>query len=276
MSNPVKFKPRMLGIICNWCCYGGADLCGVSRFQYPPYIRLIRVMCSARVDLAHIFLAFSTGQDAVFVGGCHLGDCHYITEGNYDALGVVTLGKKILQYLGINSARLRLEWVSAGEGIRFAHIMNEYSRQVEEFGPLGQSEGLGRQELQFRLRTAMKLIPYIKLVQTERLRPPRTLRVTGEQEQNYHDFFNSDEVNRILAETIFDKLALTQIVSLLGEKPLSTAEIAEALGLTASEVSRHLGVSSRHRLVRYDQTWKRYALAGDSQDPGRLAAPVPG
>ena len=110
------FKPRILGIICNWCCYGGADLCGVSRFQYPPYIRLIRVMCSARVDLAHILLAFATGQDAMFVGGCHLDDCHYITNGNYDALSVVTIAKKLLEHIGVNPDRLRLEWVSAGAG----------------------------------------------------------------------------------------------------------------------------------------------------------------
>lgn len=253
-------------MICNWCCYGGADLCGVSRFQYPPHIRLIRVMCSARVDLAHILLAFSTGQDALFVGGCHLGDCHYITNGNYDALGVVTLGRKLLKHIGVNPDRLRLEWVSAGEGIRFANIMNEFSRQVEELGPLGQNEGIAKQDLKFRLEAIRKLVPYIKLVQTERLRPPLTLRVSGEQEQNYHNFFNSDEANKIIEESIFDKLAITQIVSLLGERPLTTGEIAKGVGLTPSEVSKHLGTSSRHQLVRYDESQKRYALAIGSHD----------
>jgi len=255
------FKPRILGIICNWCCYGGADLCGVSRFQYPPYIRLIRVMCSARVDLAHILLAFSTGQDAMFVGGCHLDDCHYITNGNYDALSVVTITKKLLEHIGVNPDRLRLEWVSAGEGIRFANIMNEFGRQVEELGPLGRSEGIDRRILETRLEAVKKLVPYIKLVQTERLKPPRSLRVPGEQEERYDRFFNSDEVNRIFREMIFDKLAISQIVSLLREKPLSTAEIAKIMGLTPSEVSRYLASSSRQRLVHYDETEKRYALA---------------
>ncbi|HPP06882.1 MAG TPA: hydrogenase iron-sulfur subunit, partial [Syntrophorhabdaceae bacterium] len=137
-----KFKPKMVGIICNWCCYGGADLAGVSRFQYPTYIRLIRVMCSGRVDLKHIFLAFETGHDAVFVGGCHINDCHYNPEGNYDALSMVSFCKKLLEYIGINPDRLRIEWVSAGEGIRFADIMNEYSKQIEALGPLGHAEGL--------------------------------------------------------------------------------------------------------------------------------------
>lgn len=261
MSAGVKFKPRMLGIICNWCCYGGADLCGVSRFQYPPYIRLIRVMCSARVDLAHILLAFSTGQDAVFVGGCHLDDCHYITNGNYDALSVVTIGKKVLGRIGVNPDRLRLEWVSAGEGIRFASIMNDFGREVEELGPLGSSEGVGRDELKSGIEAAMKIVPYIKLVQTERLRVPRSLRVSGEQEENYRKFFESEEVNRVFEETIFEKLAIARIVSLLRDGPLSTSEIAKGVGLTPSEVSRHLGTSSRHRLVKYDGTRNRYALA---------------
>lgn len=261
MSTGSKFKPRILGMICNWCCYGGADLCGVSRFQYPPYIRLIRVMCSARVDLAHILLAFSTGQDAVFVGGCHLDDCHYITNGNYDALTTVTICKKLLNHIGVNPDRLRLEWVSAGEGIWFANIMNEFGREMEELGPLGKSEGIDEPTLKFRLEAVTKLVPYIKLVQTERLTVPLNLRVSGESEENYGKFFDSDEVNKIFRETIFDKLAISQIMLLLGEGPLSTAEIAKRLGLTPSEVSRHLNASSRQRLVRYDESRKSFALA---------------
>ncbi len=261
MSGGAKFKPRILGIICNWCCYGGADLCGVSRFQYPPYIRLIRVMCSARVDMAHILLAFSTGQDAMFVGGCHLDDCHYITNGNYDALSVVIITKKILGHMGVNPKRLRLEWVSAGEGIRFANIMNEFGREAEELGPLGKSEGIPREVLEARLKAASELVPYIKLVQTERLRAPRSLRVSGEQEAHYHRFFESDEVNRIFKETVYEKLAMNQIMHLLKKGPLSTGKIAEAVGLTPSEVSRHMNTSSRHGLVRYDTGAKCYTLA---------------
>ena len=248
-------KPKILGFVCNWCCYGGADLCGVSRFQYPPYIRLIRVMCSARVDMAHIFLALSTGQDGVFVGGCHLNDCHYITNGNYDAFGMVSICKKILGHIGVNPDRLRLEWVSAGEGIRFANIMNDFGAQIAKFGPLGQSEGIGEQVLKFRLEAAAKLVPYIRLVQTERMRVPvRT-------EEEYQKFFASDEFNRLFEETIAEKLAIGQIVALLQKEPLATPEISRALGLTPSEVSRFLISSSRQKLVRYDEGMKRYALA---------------
>ncbi|MBF0526034.1 MAG: hydrogenase iron-sulfur subunit [Deltaproteobacteria bacterium] len=169
MSTELKFKPRLIGIICNWCCYGGADLAGVSRFQYPPYIKLIRVMCSARADLLHIFRAFANGQDGVFVGGCHLGDCHYITEGNFDALSMVQLCKKLLEHIGVNPERLRIEWVSAGEGIRFANTMHEFSKKIEELGPIGKGEGLDENGLKSGLEEVIKLIPYIKLVKMQKL-----------------------------------------------------------------------------------------------------------
>jgi F420-non-reducing hydrogenase iron-sulfur subunit len=196
------FEPRILGFLCNWCCYAGADLAGVSRFQYPPDIRVIRVMCSGRVDPAHIFRAFSTGQDAVFIGGCHLNDCHYVTHGNYDALGMVYICKKLLEYIGLNPERLKLEWVSAGEGIRFANMMNEFGPRIKKLGPLGKGEGIDEHELKFKLEAVTKLIPYIKLVLSERLRVPvRT-------EEAYTKFYTSEEFSRLFNELITDKLAL--------------------------------------------------------------------
>ncbi len=196
------FEPKILGFLCNWCCYAGADLAGVSRFQYPPHLRVIRVMCSGRVDQAHIFRAFATGQDAVFIGGCHLNDCHYVTHGNYDALAMVYISKKLMEYIGLNPERLRLEWVSAGEGIRFAAIMNEFVPGIQKLGPLGQSEGLDEEELTFKLEAVTKLTPYIKLVQSERLR------VFDRTEHAYTQFFTGKEFNRLFEELIADKLAL--------------------------------------------------------------------
>ena len=194
MSKDSKFIPKMLGIICNWCCYGGADLCGVSRFQYPTYIRLIRVMCSGRVDLKHIFLAFSNGADAMFVGGCHINDCHYNPEGNYDALSMINLCRKLLEYAGINPKRLRLEWVSAGEGIRFANIMNDFAREVEELGPLGKSEGIDEGELKARLEKVAKLIPYLKLTKM------KELALHTHDEETYTRLYTSEEVERLIRE----------------------------------------------------------------------------
>ena len=255
MSTELEFRPRLLGIVCNWCCYGGADLCGVSRFQYPPYIRLLRVMCSGRVDLGHIVRAFSNGMDGVFVGGCHINDCHYVTEGNYDALGTVRLCKRLLGHIGVNPERLRLEWVSAGEGIRFANIMNEYGAQVQHLGPLGRSEGIEKDELAFRLRAVAQLVPYLRLVQAERLRVfPRT-------EEAYNRFFDSAEFDRLFGELVADKLAVSEIMLLLGKGPLTTGGISERLGLSPSEVSKHLKSSSKQGLIRYDVSRRSYCLA---------------
>jgi len=202
MAEGHKFEPKILGFLCNWCCYAGADLAGVSRYQYPPNIRVIRLMCSGRVDPAHIFRAFLTGQDAVFIGGCHLNDCHYVTHGNYDALSLVYICKKLLVHIGLNPERLRLEWVSAGEGIRFANMMNEFGPRIEKLGPLGKSEGLDKQKLKFKLEAVVRLIPYIKLVQSEKLRVPvRT-------EEAYTKFFTSEEFDRLFEKLIGDQLDL--------------------------------------------------------------------
>jgi len=196
-----RFEPRILGFLCNWCCYAGADLAGVSRFQYPPNIRVIRLMCSGRVDPAHIFRAFAAGLDGVFIGGCHLNDCHYVTHGNYDALAMVYISQKLMAHIGLNPERLQIEWVSAGEGIRFANIMNEFIPRLQKLGPLGKTEGLEEQEWKSKLEAVLKLIPYIKLVQSERLRVPvRT-------EEAYQEFFNGEEFDRLFHESIGDKLA---------------------------------------------------------------------
>jgi coenzyme F420-reducing hydrogenase delta subunit len=240
-----KFEPGILGFLCNWCCYAGADLAGVSRFQYPPNMRIIRLMCSGRVDPAHIFRAFSTGQDAVFIGGCHINDCHYVTEGNYDALSMVYICKKLLEHIGLNPERLRLEWVSAGEGIRFAHIMNEFVPRIEELGPLGKGEGIDQHELKFKLEAVMKLIPYIKLVQSERLG------VSDRTEKAYNQFYTGEEFNRLFNELIANKLIESQMLLLLRERPRSIGEISKTLGLSPSEVSRHLNISARQGLVRF-------------------------
>ena len=212
-------------------------------------------MCSGRVDLAFVLRAFSNGADGVFIGGCHLNECHYITDGNYDALSMVLLCKKLMEHIGVNPERLRLESVSAGEGIRFAEAMNDFGKKVKKLGPLGKGEGIDETGLKFKLEAVTKLIPYIKLVERERLRVPI------KSEEEYHRFFTSDEVNRLFNELIVDKLAISQIMLLLRERPLSTGNISKLLGLTPSEVSRHMNSSSRRGLVRYDESQKCYSVA---------------
>jgi F420-non-reducing hydrogenase iron-sulfur subunit len=218
-------------------------------------MRLIRVMCSGRVDLAHIFRAFSKGADGVFLGACHLGECNYITHGNYHALTTVNIAKKVMEHVGLDPERLRIQFMSGAEASLFVESVNDFIKKVKVLGPLGKPEGMDASALKFKLDTVTELIPYIRLVERERLRMPAM------SEEEYHRFFAGDELKRIFDETIAEKLAIGQIVSLLREEPLSTGSIAERLGLTPSEVSRHMNTSSRHGLVRYDVARKCYALA---------------
>jgi F420-non-reducing hydrogenase iron-sulfur subunit len=130
-----QFEPKIVAFFCNWCTYTAADLAGTSRMTYEPNIRIIRVMCSGRIDPQFILSAFREGADGVLIGGCHPGDCHY-QEGNYKALRRVQLLHKLLKQFGIEEERLRLEWISASEGDKVQEIMNKMTKQVKELGPL--------------------------------------------------------------------------------------------------------------------------------------------
>jgi coenzyme F420-reducing hydrogenase delta subunit len=218
-------------------------------------MRLIRVMCSGRVDLSHVFRAFLKGVDGVFLGACHLNECNYVTHGNYHALTMVNLAKKLLEHIGLNPERLRIAFMSGAEANLFVDGVNGFVKKVKELGPLGRGEGLDEKELKFRLEAVIGIIPYIRLVERERLRLPAM------PEEEYRKFFDSDELKRLFSETIADKLTLSQIMLLLREGPRSTAEIARSLSLTPSKVAKHLNASSKQRLVRYDESRKCFALA---------------
>ena len=134
----MAFEPKIIGFLCNWCSYTGADLAGVSRIKYAPNVRIIRTMCSGRVDPAFILKAFQRGADGVVVMGCHLGDCHY-QEGNYKTIRRIPFLKRLIQGFGIDPRRLRLEWVSASEGDRFAHVVNEMTEEIRQLGLFAQT-----------------------------------------------------------------------------------------------------------------------------------------
>ena len=128
------FNPKIVAFLCNWCSYAGADLAGVSRLQMPPNFRVIRVMCSSRVDPLFVTKAFLGGADGVIITGCHPGDCHYL-KGNYYARRRFALLKKIFEELGLEAERLRLSWVSASEGPRFAEVITEFTEKIKTLGP---------------------------------------------------------------------------------------------------------------------------------------------
>jgi F420-non-reducing hydrogenase iron-sulfur subunit len=130
-----KFEPVIVGFLCNWCSYTGADLAGTSRRHYLPNVRIIRVMCSGRIEPAFVLRALQDGADGVLVAGCHPGDCHY-QEGNYKTLRRMTLLKKMLEQFGIEPERVRLEWISASEANEFVRVVNEMTEQIRALGPL--------------------------------------------------------------------------------------------------------------------------------------------
>jgi len=129
-----NWKPKILAIICNWCSYAGADLAGGSRIQYPPDIRAIRVMCTGRIDPLFILKAFQDGADGVLVSGCHFGDCHYL-EGNYKAAKRMFLLKNVLKNIGFDDKRLRMTFVSASEGAKWATVIEDVVKTVKNLGP---------------------------------------------------------------------------------------------------------------------------------------------
>jgi len=130
-----SWEPRIVAFFCNWCTYTAADLAGVSRLKYEANARVVRVMCSGRIDPQFILKAFNQGADGVFIGGCHPGDCHYVS-GNYKTIKRITLLKNLLRGFGIEPERLELEWVSASEGQRFADAVTKFTDRIRELGPL--------------------------------------------------------------------------------------------------------------------------------------------
>jgi F420-non-reducing hydrogenase iron-sulfur subunit len=129
------FQPKIVGFLCNWCAYSGADLAGVSRIPSSPCLRVIRVMCTGRIDPGFVFQAFASGADGVLLAGCHPGDCHY-SEGNFKCLRRALFIKEMIKGFNIDERRLRLEWISASEAEKFARVSLEMEQQIRELGPL--------------------------------------------------------------------------------------------------------------------------------------------
>lgn len=153
-------------------------------------------MCSGRVDLAFVLRAFLNGSDGVFIGGCRLNECNYLTHGNYHALNMVCLCKKIMEHMGLNPDRLRVEFMSSGDGIRFAGIMNDFGRQVKQIGPIGKAEGMDKDELNSRLKAVIRLIPYIKMKKREKLE------LRFDNLEDYNNLYTLDEIKSLFSEVV--------------------------------------------------------------------------
>jgi F420-non-reducing hydrogenase iron-sulfur subunit len=220
-------------------------------------MKIIRVMCTGRIDASFILRAFANGMDGVFIGGCWLGECHYLTEGNHAAVSTMNLTKRLLREVGMNPDRLRLEWVSASQGIRYAEVVTDFSRQLRELGPLGTEPSASDENLRkLKLGAAISIVPYLRLVERERLR------VRFDTREEYDRFFATEEVEQIFQETIVSELQMQEILMLLRAKSPSLEECAELLDLTPADVTRHLRTAAKRRLTVFDEDKKRFAVVG--------------
>lgn len=147
------YHPKILGFLCNWCCYTAADSAGVGRYQYPPNLRVIRIMCTGRLDPSFPLEALASGADGVFVGGCHPGECHY-QDGNYHALVSSALVHAMLARVGVSGERFLIDWASAAEGPNFVKIITAFTKQVGQLGPLGLAENIPAANLRAKLTQA--------------------------------------------------------------------------------------------------------------------------
>jgi F420-non-reducing hydrogenase iron-sulfur subunit len=159
-------------------------------------MRLIRVMCSGRVDMAFVLRAFSNGMDGVFIGGCRLNECNYVTHGNYHALNMVLLLRRIMEHIGLNPERLRIDFMSGAEANLFVEDVNGFVKKVKSLGPIGESEGIDRQELKARLAEMSKLVPYFKLMNQEKL----SSRLKTEEERD--GLFTKEEIDKLFSEMV--------------------------------------------------------------------------
>jgi len=247
-----QFEPKILGFLCNWCAYAGADLAGVSRFQYPSNMRVIRVMCSGRVDPVHIFDAFKNGIDGVAVLGCHPGDCHYQT-GNYEAENKMKMTKKVLEKIGMNSDRLYLDWVSAAEGKRFSEVISDLTSRLKKIGPI-------RKDTDFK----NSILIGQRVVQSVRLRwlvgKQRELIETGNV---YGETLPAEKIEEILAKNIDKEFIRQRIISLLTEKPCSVIQISDKLNISSSTVAKYVTSMENTGFVSlfdFDDNNPRYCL----------------
>ena len=229
----MSFEPKILGFLCNWCCYAGADLAGVSRMQYPPNIRVIRVMCSGRIDPKFIFESLRVGADGVFIGGCHLGDCHYL-EGNYEAVKKLEMVQKFLTLINFDN-RVRLEWVSASEGARYAEVIKEFTEYIRALGPSPAGGDTPDEEILDKLR-AME-----EAAGGDRMRAlvGRERKIT-EQENVYGEQVSIERFNEIFDSAIIEEYNRNRILISLEKDSRSVKDLATALNIDPSIVLEHM------------------------------------
>jgi coenzyme F420-reducing hydrogenase delta subunit len=246
-NNNNSFSPTIIGFLCNWCSYAGADLAGVSRLQYPPNVRVIRVMCSGRLDPAIVLEMLIQGADGVFIGGCHLGDCHYI-KGNYYAEKRYNMTKRLLAKTGLNPERLQLKWISASEGQLFADTMKEVTDLITELGPspvTGSKPDLNILEQLLIIRNA---------AEDYRLRVLIGKGITLVDDYNiYNEKLDGDRFQALLESAIEEEYIRSGILFHTREEPRSVVYIAEKINTPPQLVLQHIVTLKDRDLLRMER-----------------------
>jgi len=241
-----EFEPKIIGFLCNWCSYAGADLAGVSRIQYPSNIRVVRVMCSGRIDPIIPLEVFIHGADGVIVLGCHPGDCHY-SEGNLHEERKIKMLKKLIGLTGFEPDRLRLEWVSASEGQRFAKIVTEFTEQIRKLGPSPLSGEKPNPKILENLQAAKNAASDFKL----RVLVGRERELT-EKCNVYQEKIPQEEFDSLLDETVNDEFARQKIYLLAKNEPVSVKALAEAVEMKPADVLKQLVAMRRLNMIAVD------------------------
>lgn len=257
-----EFEPEVVGFLCNWCSYAGADLAGTSRLAYPTNLRVIRVMCSGRVDPELMLEPFLHGADGVMVLGCHPGDCHYLT-GNHQAEQRVQTMWMVLEHLGIEPGRLYLDWVSAAEGARFADLVADFVSRVKGLGPAagdGSKEDLSRDEFVWRIEIARQV------VEGERFRWLVGRRKALTDEGNvYGERVSPEKAAALVQSVIADECVRTAIEMLASRSPVSVKDVSLRLGVSPQIVLEQAAFLKRRGVIEvYDVLDRspRYVRAG--------------
>ena len=225
----MSYEPKILSFLCNWCAYAGADLAGISRFQYPPNTRVIRVMCSGRVDPVFIPEAFLAGFDGTMLLGCHPGDCHYLT-GNFQAEKKIHLTRKLFEMAGVGSERILLDWVSAGEGERFAQVVDRFVETIRQIGPFDLDEANKGKLRAIRASLDGEKIRWMVGKGPELL----------EKENVYGERLAKERIEGVIEETIRDEFIKNRIMLLVESKPLPAIEISHTLDLKLRDTLSYL------------------------------------
>jgi len=241
-----EFEPKIIGFLCNWCSYAGADLAGVSRIQYPTNIRIVRVMCSGRIDPTIPLEVLTMGADGVIVLGCHPGDCHYVEGNLYEERKIIML-KKLIALTGLEPARLRLEWVSASEGQRFAKVVTEFTNQIKELGPSPISGKHPNQKILENMQAAKSAASDFKL----RVLVGRERELT-EKKNVYEEKIPQAEFNSILDEAVEAEFTRHKIYRLAQTEPRSIKSLAEAVQKKPADVLKEIVAMRRRNMIGLD------------------------